>query len=78
MKQKAFLVGIQRYFFRAGQPAEITGVVFSAPPKLKPIACYQIKFSDGKTDSIPLSDADNFRIISERDVRLKKIPKIIR
>lgn len=76
MKQKAFLVGTHMYSFRAGKPAEIIGVQFLTPTNEDPRACYHLRFEDGEEDFTPISDARNFKIISEEDVRLGRIPEV--
>ncbi len=77
MNQKAFIVGIHRYSFQAGKPAEIIGVEFVTPENLSPRPCYKLRFEDGYEDFLPISEAHNFEIISEEDVRLRKIPGIV-
>lgn len=77
--QKAFLVGTHRYTFRAGKPAEIIGIVFATPLGHKTRPVYRIRFSDGHTDCVPLSDVHvnpHHKIISEADVKARRIPKI--
>ncbi|MEW6617373.1 MAG: hypothetical protein AB1333_03055 [Patescibacteria group bacterium] len=77
MEEKAFLVGTHRAMFHAGEPAEITEVVFSTPEGLKPRACYRVRFENGDEDLIPISESHHFEIISESDVKSEKIPEVI-
>lgn len=76
MNQKAFLVGTNRFSFRAGEPAEILGVEFFTPKGLNPRPCYRIRFRDGEEDFSPLSECRRFEIISEEDVKAGKIPAV--
>jgi len=76
MKQKAYLVYIHRFGFRAGKPAEIIGVHFFTPKGLDTRACYHVRFEDGKEDSVAISDSNNFKIISEKDVVDGNIPAV--
>ena len=77
MIKKAYLVGTHRYSFRAGEPAEILGVMFVTPPENEIRACYHIRFDDGRDDFVPLSETHHFEIISQEDVKLGKIPKVV-
>ncbi len=77
MNQKAFLVGTHMYSFRAGKPAEIIGVQFVTPVNEEPRPCYHLRFEDGKEDFTPISDTLTFKIISEEDVRLGRIPEVM-
>lgn len=74
----AYLVGIHHYSFRAGIPARIVGVAFGTPEGCRRRLCYKIKFRDGRVDSVPVSDHQNFRIISGDDVRRGRIPNVSR
>lgn len=77
MNQKAFLVGTHMYSFRAGEPAEIIGVQFVIPTNQKPRPCYHVRFKDGKEDFTPISDSRTFKILSEEDVRLGRVPEVM-
>jgi hypothetical protein len=81
-KQKAYYVGLHRYHYRAGEPAEILGVVIvirgdTARP------CYYIRFADGEEEYALVYDEDRsgvgplHRIISEDDVKACRIPQVI-
>ncbi len=74
----AYLVGIHRYSFRAGKPAEIKGVRFvcfdaESPTRL----CYCVQFEDGVVDYVPVEDSENYQIISEEYIRAGNIPKVV-
>lgn len=82
---KAYYVGLHRYQFQAGTPAEILGVVMVTLEGKKPCPCYHLKFPDGREDYSPLIDEDFFgqggygklyEIISEEQVRSGNIPAI--
>lgn len=54
---RAYLVGVTRQSFRAGDPAKITGAVVVKPKdKLKARLCFQVEFEDGRIDYIPVSE----------------------
>ncbi len=81
--EDAYLVGIHRYSYRAGEPAKIIGMIMHTPFQtvykdeisiLRP--CYHIIFPDGVEEYIPVADFLNFAIISETDVEKNKIPPI--
>ena len=81
--EDAYLVGIHRYSYRAGEPAKIIGVTMYTPFQTVhkdeisiPRPCYHIIFPDGIEEYIPVSDFLNFAIISETDVEKNKIPPI--
>lgn len=76
MNQKAFLVATNLGFFRAGEAAEIVGVEFVTPKGHDSRACYRVRFHDGKVDWVPLSDTQNFKIISEGELWAGKVPKV--
>ncbi len=75
--QRTFLVGTHRHSFRAGKPAEILGVVFVTPEGREARACYHVRFEDGQEDHVAVSDTQFSEIISEKDVKAGRIPKVI-
>jgi len=76
MTQRAYLVGTERNFFRAGEPAEIVSVEFTAVWRRPARLVYRIRFPDGKEDLVPLDNFNRFQIISEKDVRAGNIPEV--
>lgn len=76
MTQKAYLVGTVRYFFRAGEPAEIVGTEFTDARQRPARLVYRIRFPDGKEDLVPQDNFNCFQIISEEDVRAGNIPEV--
>lgn len=80
--EDAYLVGIHRYSYRAGEPAKIIGVVMYTPGSTgddddyveRP--CYHSVFFDGVENYVAVSDLMNFAIISETDVEKNNIPPI--
>ncbi len=83
---KVYLVGTHRYSFRAGTPAEVTGVAMVQPEvsgRVRgPRPCFRIQFEDGKEDLVPIRDDQNrvlsfYKLISEEDVKAGRIPEII-
>jgi len=76
--QKAYLVYIHRYGFRAGEAAEILGVVIATASPNKPCAAYRVRFTDGHEEYVAVDDSTNFKIISEDDFKAGKIPAVIK
>lgn len=76
MRKKAYLVHTHRYGYRAGEPAEIMGVQIVTPGGCPPRVCFCLRFDDGNEDVTPISDTQNFKIISEDDVATGNVPKV--
>jgi len=77
IRDKAYLVGIHRYLFKSGVPAEIIGVEMVKPEHdLEPRLCYHIMWADKVEDWIPMHDSNTFKIISFQDILDGNIPKI--
>lgn len=76
--EKAFLVGIHRYCFRAGEPSEIIGVKMTRKSVVEDFRlCYLIEFYDGTQDYVPVSEVGtHWKVISFRDIFEGEIPKI--
>ncbi len=80
--EDAYIVGIHRYTYRAGEPAKIIGAVMYTPGSTgdsddyvaRP--CYHIIFPDGVEEYAPVSDLLHYAIISEDDVERNNIPSI--
>lgn len=80
--EDAYLVGIHRHSYRAGEPAIIIGVVMYAPGSAgdddnyveRP--CYHSIFPDGMENYVAVGDFRHFSIISETDVEKNNIPPI--
>lgn len=73
---KAYLVGIHRYSFRAGEPAEIKGVVMSCSKDSKFRPCYKIEFADGTEDLVAICDEKNYKIIGFKDILSGDLPVV--
>lgn len=74
---KKFLVGTHRYSFQAGKPAEILGVASVTPKGSNARACYHVRFEDESEDLIPVSESHHYEIISDEDVKAKRIPEVV-
>lgn len=75
-RDKAYLVGIHRYSFRSGEPAEIIGVEIITPDdKLEPRLCYHVMWRDKVEDFIAV-DGGHFKIISFTDILSGNIPRV--
>lgn len=82
LTQKTYLVGVHRYCFRAGEPAEIITLRWVRPSPIERHEwrlAYEIEFFDGKKDFVALSDilAGNHLIISDVDLANERIPQIV-
>jgi hypothetical protein len=77
-KEKCYLVGVHRYCFRAGVPAEITGVKMCQPSVMADYRFgYEIEFSDGKTDIVPVSEIGiHWKMITFLEILNGEIPPI--
>jgi len=74
---KAYYVGIHRYSFKTGKPAEIIGVGIVTPDKGRSRLCYHIIWADDQSeDWVPIDDTANYKIISFDDILLGKIPDV--
>jgi len=73
---KAYLVGIHRYSFRSGEPAEIQGVVMNCSMDYEFKPCYKIKFADGTEDLVPIYDEKNYKIIGFKDILEGNLPEV--
>jgi len=75
--EKAYLVGTHHYCFRAGTPSEIIKVVVGTPDKKSsPRICYEVEYSDGIKDYVPISEVGiNYEIITFKDIIKGKFKK---
>lgn len=51
-----------RYGFRCGEWASITGFVYVSPPDLPQRLAYAVRYQDGKTDHIAVSESNDHEI----------------
>lgn len=78
IRDKAYLIGINPYSFRKGEPAEIVGVELLIPEGgLKKRLCYHVMWADKGEDWIPVADDENYKIISFEDILSGNIPKVV-
>lgn len=73
---KAYLVGINRYSFRAGIPAEIMGVDFVTPDNRVRRLCFHVRWRDRYEDWVPIEDNSNYEVISFTDLVNGNIPSL--
>ena len=68
--EDVYLVATNKNLFRAGIPAKIIKVVMvTQGNELSPRLCYQVRFSDGKKDWVPISDWGNsYKIITFSEI----------
>lgn len=76
IRDKAYLVGIHRYSFKSGKPAEIIGVEIVTGVSAKPRLCYHVMWSDKTEDWIAVEDSANYKIISFEDILTGDIPAV--
>jgi hypothetical protein len=84
LTQKTYMVGVHRYAYRAGEPAEILELKWVKPnaigdPKHQWRLAFLVQFDDGKQDYVAFSDvlAGNQVIISDVDLINGHIPEIV-
>lgn len=73
------MVGIHRYAFRAGEPAEIIELKWVKPDgNYDWRLAFEIEFFDGKKDYVPYQSLldGNYVIISDVDLANERIPKV--
>ena len=75
--EHAYLVGIHRYSFRAGEPAKILGVVIAHLKDSFPRSYFLVRFPDGVRDLVAIGDHWNYSVISESDVLAGRLPRVI-
>ncbi len=62
----AYLKTNSRYSYRDGEVAKITGIFLITPEKHDSRPCFQLEFSDGDIDYMPINDdAANYEIIEK-------------
>jgi hypothetical protein len=71
MASKRYIVGIHRYCYKAGEPAEIL-----KQEVVNNRVCYKAKYLDGSIDHIPLIDEGNYKIITQKDIDNNNIPRV--
>jgi hypothetical protein len=86
MTQKAYMVGVHRYAFRAGEPGVIIGTQFVKPNgknyKGEPYSwrlAFIVLYDDGAKDFVSFEDVTNgdYTIISDVQLALGQIPEIV-
>jgi len=60
--KKAFIYSVNPLSIRAGEYAEIIGVVWGYPEGLPARLCYRVRYPDGCDDFISMLDNVNFAI----------------
>ena len=76
VRDKAYYVGTHPHQLKRGKPAEIVGVEVITPKGDKPRLCYHIMWNDKTEDWVPVSDTDNYKIISFDDILSGKMPEV--
>lgn len=66
-----YYIGIHGHSFRNGKPARIINVQSYLPKNRdKKVPCFFIEYADGVTDYSPISDYENYKIVTGDDVRV--------
>lgn len=65
----AYYVGTHHYSFRQGEPAEIISVATIYNGQNVNV-CFYVKYADGRHDYCPVSDTENYVILTDKQVRL--------
>jgi hypothetical protein len=78
LTQKAYIVGVHRYAFRAGEVAEIIGIKYVKPIGYDWRLTIKVEYADGFIDYVSIQDvtAGNYEIISDVQLGLGQIPVI--
>lgn len=78
LTQKAYIVGVHRHAFRAGEVGEIIGIEHVKPDGYDWRLAIKVEYFDGFIDHVSYSDvtAGNFEIISDVQLALGQIPEI--
>ncbi len=71
----AKLLPIHPYQFRCGQLAEIVGVKWVIPDGNTGRVCFHLRWEDGETDFLPISDSSNYIIIPDKWVYITEQAK---
>ena len=81
---RVFFVGTHTNSFRPGcrrdglgEPAEVIGIAMVTPEGNPPRPCFHLRYEDGTEDFSPISDTQNYELISELDVKEGRIPAIV-
>ncbi len=72
MIEKVFYVGTHEYSYHSGSPAEVIGIKMITPEGLDPRPCFHLRYSNGDEDFSPISETQNYRLISESDAAVAK------
>lgn len=69
-REKVYLLGIHHHAFRNGETSEVTGVKMILPILgQEPSLAYEVEFSDGVTDVVPVSEIGSlYKIITFSEI----------
>ncbi len=78
LTQKTYMVGVHRYAYKAGEPAEILGLKWVKPDGLDWRIAFEVQYFDGKKDFVAYSDVipGLYKIISDVDLIEERIPPV--
>ena len=69
MNNKIFYIGTHPDSYRSGEPALVKGLLMSIDDRV----CFELEYADGSTDFCPVSDMDNYKIVSGNKIINKYI-----
>ena len=67
-RDNAYYIGTNLHSFRPNIPAEIVGVEWVSPVEKESRLCYHIRWADSTEDWAPISDSENYKIITFQDI----------
>ena len=67
--EDAYYVGTSIHSYRSLEPARIVAVK-TLYVENRCSVCFHIVFADGKDDWVPLSDKENYRVLTNKEVQL--------
>lgn len=69
----AFYIGTHPNSFRSGEPSKIKGIKILFGDGLEDRPCFELEYADGETDYSPISDYENYKIVSGDKISMKYI-----
>lgn len=67
--EDAYYVGTSIHSYRYGEPARIVGIK-TLYVENRTAVCFHIVFADGKDDWCPVSDYENYKVLTDKEVEL--------
>lgn len=67
--EDAYYVGTNAHSYRSLEPARIVGIK-TVYTENRVSVCFHIVFADGKDDWCPVSDYENYKVLTDKEVEL--------